>query len=203
MTRQPVDQPGTCAGPGGGTRQVWQWQLWPPIIGLGLWAAAAASLAATPHYADVLGLQLTKEQVEAPAFSLRDLSGRTVALGDFRGRLVLVNFFATWCVPCREEMPALERLYRRYRDQGLVVLALSVRESAGEVGAFVQEFGLSFPVLLDGEAEAASRFGVRPIPATYLVGEDGTLRWRALGPRPWDGAEARAYFAQALAARKR
>jgi peroxiredoxin len=170
---------------------------------LGLWAGAAPSQAATPHYADALGLQITKEQVEAPTFTLRNLAGKKVALGDFRGRLVLLNFFATWCVPCREEMPAMERLYRQYRDQGLVVLALSVRESAGEVGAFVQEFGLTYPVLLDGEASVAYRFGVRPIPATYLIGGDGTLRWRAFGPRPWDGTEARTYFAQALAEGKR
>jgi len=203
MIGNPKDRPGGSGEHGGCTRRARTWPVWLPVIGLCLWTAAAPSLAATPHYADALGLQLTKEQVEAPAFTLPDLSGRKVALGDFRGRLVLLNFFATWCVPCREEMPAMERLYRRFRDQGLVVLALSVRESAGEVGAFVQDLRLSYPVLLDGEAQVAYRFGVRPIPATYLIGGDGTLRWRAFGPRPWDGAEARNYFAQALAEGKR
>ena len=200
MIEEPDDRPGGSAGRG--IRRAGTWQVWLPVIGLGLWTVAA-SQAATPHYADVLGLQLSKEQIEAPVFTLPDTSGRQVGLGDFRGRLVLLNFFATWCVPCREEMPAMERLHRRFQGQGLVVLALSVRESAGEVRAFVQELGLTYPVLLDGEAQVAYRFGVRPIPATYLIGVDGTLQWRAIGPRPWDGAEARAYFAQALAEGKR
>jgi peroxiredoxin len=203
MIGNPMDRPRGAGEHGGGTRRARAWRVWLPVIGLGLWAVAAPSLAATPHYADALGLQLSKEQVEAPAFTLPDLSGRKVALGDFRGKLVFLNFFATWCVPCREEMPAMERLYRRFRGQGLVVLALSVRENAGEVGAFVRELGLSYPVLLDREAQVAYRFGVRPIPATYLIGGDGTLLWRAFGPRPWDGAEARTYFAQALAEGKR
>ncbi len=198
-----MDRPGGSGEQRGGIRRARPWPVWLPVVGIGLWAAAAAAQAATPHYADALGLLVAQERVEAPAFTLRDLAGRKVTLGDFRGRLVFLNFFATWCVPCREEMPAMERLYRRYRDQGLVVLALSVRENADEVAAFVQELRLSYPVLLDGEAQVASRFGVRPIPATYLIGEDGTLRWRAFGPRPWDGAEARAYFAQTLAEGKR
>ena len=199
MTGSPMDRPRDSGGFAGGARWAWTRPGWFCVAALGLWVSAPQSLAATPRYADALGLQITKEQVEAPAFTLPDLSGRKVALGDFRGRLVFLNFFATWCVPCREEMPAMERLHRRFRGQGLVVLALSVRESAGGVAAFVQELGLSYPVLLDGEAQVAYRFGVRPIPATYLIGGDGTLRWRAFGPRPWDGASARTYFAQALA----
>ena len=87
--------------------------------------------------------------VEAPDFSLRDLAGKVIRLKDFRGQVVFLNFFATWCVPCREEMPAMDRLYRMDQARGLVVLAVDIRESANAVHAFTQELKLSFSILLD------------------------------------------------------
>jgi thiol-disulfide isomerase/thioredoxin len=168
-------------------------------LAVGLWALGALPVEAASHFANSLGLQMAKEPVEAPAFTLRDLAGKKVALEEYRGKLVFLNFFATWCAPCRQEMPAMERLYRSYRDKGLLLLALNVRETAREVRPFVQELALSFPVLLDADGLVAYKYTVRGLPATYLIGRDGQMLWRALGPREWDGPDARAYFTQVLA----
>jgi peroxiredoxin len=150
-----------------------------------------------------LELQLAKEAVEAPDFSLLDLTGRKTRLKDFRGNVVFLNFFATWCVPCRLEMPAMERLHRTYKDKGLVVLAVDIREDAKTVRAFTQELKLSFPALLDRDGSVAYTYGIRPVPATYLIGRDGKILWRAFGLREWDSGDARQYFSSLLDGRKR
>jgi peroxiredoxin len=145
-----------------------------------------------------LGLQTPKEEVEAPDFSLPDLTGKKIRLKDFRGKVVFLNFFATWCVPCRQEMPAMDRLYRTYGDKGLVVLAVDIRESVKTVRAFTQESKLSFPALLDQKGSVAYTYSVRPVPATYLIGRDGKILGRAFGAREWDSSEARKRLASVL-----
>jgi peroxiredoxin len=171
-------------------------------LSLGLVLAVGAPAAGTKHFFQLLRLQPPKEDVEAPDFSLKDLNGRKVRLADFRGKIVFLNFFATWCVPCRLEMPGLERLHREFKGQGLVVLAVDIQEGAKTVRPFVQELKLSFPALLDGDGSVAIMYAVRPVPATYLISRDGRIVWRAFGPREWDGADSRAYFSQLLVARK-
>jgi len=168
-------------------------------LGLGALLALATYAVGTTHSLNVLGVQPPKEEVEAPDFALPDLSGKKIQLKDFRGKIVFLNFFATWCVPCRLEMPAMERLYRAYRDKGLVVLAVDLRETAKPVRSFLRELKVSFPALLDEDGSVAFMYGVRPLPTTYLVGRDGKILWRAFGAREWDSSEARHYFAQILA----
>jgi peroxiredoxin len=172
---------------------------------LGLGAILAFTTAGSPptHEVKSLGLQSPKAAVEAPGFSLPDLTGKMIRLEDFRGKVVFLNFFATWCVPCREEMPAMERLHRMYREKGLVVLAVDIRESAKDVRGFVQELKLTYPALLDEDGSVAYTYGIRPVPATYLIGRDGKMRWRAFGSREWDGKDARKYFTHILADGKR
>lgn len=199
MTRPPATRDRRHARREAGPRRSPGSRRWLAALALGLWVLGALPVGAAGHFANALGLQMAKEPVEAPAFTLVDLAGKQVALGEYRGRLVFLNFFATWCVPCRQEMPAMERLYRSYREKGLMLLGLNVRETAREVRPFVQELALSFPVLLDADGLVAYTYTVRGLPATYLIGRDGQMLWRALGPREWDGPDARAYFAQALA----
>lgn len=158
------------------------------------WPAPAAADAF-----EALALQEPKEQVEAPDFRLPDVTGKELRLKDFRGRVVFLNFFATWCEPCRLEMPAMERLSRTYKNKGLVVLAVDMQESAKGVRAFMQELKLSFPAVVDADGSVGFMYGVRPIPATYLVARDGQILWRAFGARDWDTPEAHAYFAKVLA----
>jgi peroxiredoxin len=170
---------------------------------MGLVLALGDPAGATAHSIKALGLQMPSEQVEAPDFSLPDLTGKKIRLKDFRGKVVFLNFFATWCVPCRLEMPAMEWLYRTYRDKGLAVVAVGIRESAKTVRAFTQEMKLSFPALLDMDGSVAYTYSVRPVPATYLIRRDGKILGRAFGAREWDSSEARQYFAQLLTDGKR
>jgi peroxiredoxin len=161
---------------------------------------ATAGTAADPMQA--LGLQAPNEAVAAPEFSLSDLAGKKVQLKALRGNLVFLNFFATWCGPCREEMPGMERLFRTHQDKGLVVLAVNMEESAKTVRPFVQQLKLSFPIVLDTEGAVTRDYGVRALPVSFLIGRDGHIRWRAIGGRDWESAQARKLFAQLVAETK-
>jgi thiol-disulfide isomerase/thioredoxin len=134
---------------------------------------------------------------------LRDAEGRVVDLADFRGKLVFLNFWATWCVPCRREMPAMERLHRAYRGRGLTVVAVNFKESPREVKPFMEQMGLTFPAALDPDGAVTRSFGVRALPVTYLVDRDGKILWKAQGRREWDSPQGRAYFERVLAAHTR
>ena len=121
----------------------------------------------------------------APDFVLQDLDGNLVRLSDFRGKTVVLNFWATWCPPCRAEMPALQAMYdQRLPQDDFVVLAVDLlfEDSAGAVTDFVDDFELTFPVLLASEESVVRRYGVRGLPATFFIDRDGVLRDRALGP---------------------
>lgn len=114
----------------------------------------------------------------APDFTLRDTSGRTVRLSDHRGEVVLINFWATWCVPCAAELPHLERLYKKYAGRGFTVLAISMDgpESSANVPAHVRRHGLSFPVLLDEETRVVGTYNPkRNAPYTVIIGRGGAI----------------------------
>jgi peroxiredoxin len=121
----------------------------------------------------------------APDFNLRNASGGTGALSSYRGDWMLVNFWATWCEPCREEMPSMERLHRAFGGRGLTVLALNERESAVQVAKFLNANGLSFIALLDSNGRVAESFRVFGIPSTFLVGPGGQALGLKSGPKDW------------------
>ncbi len=126
----------------------------------------------------------------APAFSLPrvDGSGR-VSLDELRGKVVLVNFWATWCKPCEDEMPAMERLYRRLAGQGFELVAISVDEDADAVRRFRERYGLTFTILLDPEKRTARDYQTFRFPESLLIGADGVVVERYVGEKRWD-AEA-------------
>ncbi len=150
-----------------------------------------------------LELQAPKERIEAPDFQLADFAGQIVRLRDYRGKVVFLNFFATWCGPCRDEMPDLGRLSDAYRSKGLVVLAVNVREGAGTVRSFIRDLRLSFPAVLDEDGAVSYIYGIRPIPVSFLVNRDGAIVWRAMGAREWDSTEVRQYLDRMLASPRR
>jgi peroxiredoxin len=117
----------------------------------------------------------------APDFSLETLDGEMVNLSDLRGQVVLVNFWATWCPPCRAEMPAIQQVYDRYRDRGFTVLAVDMQESEAEVTAFAEEMDLSFPILIDGNGRVFSRYRVKALPSTFFVDQAGIIREITIG----------------------
>jgi peroxiredoxin len=123
---------------------------------------------------------------QASDFTVSLLGGETLKLKGQRGRPVLVNFWATWCAPCREEMPAMERLYLKHRQRGFVLLAVSVDTDAALVKPFLERLKLTFPVALDAKMDLANAYGVRALPASFLIDRNGYLTALALGPRPWD-----------------
>ena len=135
----------------------------------------------------------------AHAFTVPATAGQALSLARYRGQVVLLNFWATWCVPCREEMPAMERLYQRFRSRGLVILAVSVDKADAAVGPFVTELRLTYPIGLDPTMTVAKQYGVRGLPATFLITRTGMLAARALGPRDWDSSPAHAVIETLLA----
>jgi cytochrome c biogenesis protein CcmG/thiol:disulfide interchange protein DsbE len=112
----------------------------------------------------------------APDFQLNTLDGQTVTLSELRGIPVLVNFWTTWCDPCRSEMPYLQQVYEEWQEKGLVLLAINIGESPSQVAMFMQSQGLSLPVLLDSEENIAVMYNVRAIPTTFFIDEDGIIQ---------------------------
>ncbi|HEV8662328.1 MAG TPA: TlpA disulfide reductase family protein [Candidatus Methylomirabilis sp.] len=140
----------------------------------------------------------------APDFTTPDVEGRPVRLADFRGnRAVLLNFWATWCVPCRQEMPTMEQAYQKYKDRGLEILAVSIDVGhlpvvAATVAQFLEELNLTFPALLDPEMEVARRYRVFGIPVTFLIDREGIIRAREQGFRDWTAPESRRKLEQLM-----
>lgn len=135
----------------------------------------------------------------AEDFTVALVRGETLKLREQRGKAVMVNFWATWCPPCREEMPAMERLYRRHQKRGFVLLAVSVDTDASLVTPFLEQHKLTFPVALDAKMDLANTYGVRALPASFLIDRDGYLAALALGPRAWDNRAAHALVEGLLA----
>lgn len=119
------------------------------------------------------------------ALELKDTSGRLHRLSDYRGRVVLVNFWATWCEPCREEMPSLDRLQKQLGRESFVVLAVNVDEPEARIGKFLSAMPLDFPVLLDVGGKLTRNWKVRVLPASYVIGPDGRMRYAVTGEFDW------------------
>ena len=126
----------------------------------------------------------------ADDFAVPTPGGETFRLGDQRGKVVMVNFWATWCPPCLEEMPAMERLYRRHKDAGFTLVAISVDADPKKVRPFVSEHKLTMPIGVDPKMDLANTYGVRALPSSFIIGRDGNLAALAIGPRPWDNDAA-------------
>jgi peroxiredoxin len=112
----------------------------------------------------------------APDFTLRSMDGQNLRLGEQRGRVVMVNFWATWCGPCRVEMPHLNRLYEKYRSAGFVLFGVNVDEDVRNAVALAQKMGLKFPVLADAEKRVSKQYDVTAMPSTVLIDRDGRVR---------------------------
>jgi len=118
---------------------------------------------------------------DAPDQYFQDLSGALNSLRDFRGQVVLVNLWATWCPPCREEMPALQEFYEKYKNDGFVLIAINQEERREAVIPFVEEFGLTFPVWLDEDFQAGRNFKTISLPSSYVVDRSGRVRLMWIG----------------------
>lgn len=133
-----------------------------------------------------------------PAFELAAWEGPAVSLAALRGQPVLLNFWASWCAPCRVELPSLELLATRHEAEGLQVFAVNYRETDGTLRRFIDETGLTLPVLRDRDGAAAQAYGVRVFPSSIAIGRDGRARFSVVGEVDWSGPEARAWIAPIL-----
>lgn len=122
----------------------------------------------------------------APQLALNDLQGNLASLADYRGQVVLVNNWATWCTPCQQEMPELEAYFEKHRDQNFTIVAVEAGEPLNEVATFVKNYGLTFPVWLDPKDQAYAAFGYPGLPTSYVIDRDGKVRLE------WIGAVSRA-----------
>ncbi|MBY0084458.1 thiol-disulfide oxidoreductase ResA [Brevibacillus sp. M2.1A] len=113
---------------------------------------------------------------DAPNFSLEQLNGPELALESLKGKGVILNFWGTWCEPCKEEMPALQKQYTKFKDKGLVVIGVNIGESPVAVEPFVKQFEIDFPILLDRQSEITKLYRIGPIPTTFFIDPDGEVQ---------------------------
>ncbi len=157
--------------------------------------AIAAPLASLLRAA---GLAAVSPPSPAADFQLADLQGKTWRLHDQRGRVVFLNFWATWCPPCIHEMPTMERLYQTLRHRPFVMWAVNMQEDKASVASFMAEKGLHFPALLDAKGTVSSRYRIRGLPTTYLIDCAGNIVGQVIGPRQWHTEEVRTLIATLL-----
>jgi peroxiredoxin len=155
---------------------------------LGLAAAVAVAVFAALWFSEPPPDPIRAGQ-EAPLFELPRLDGgEPISLAALRGRVVLLNFWATWCKPCEDEMPAMQRLHQTLAATDFELLAVSVDAGRDEVAAFRERLGLDFPILLDPDKRVAGAYQSYRFPESYLIGRDGRILARYIGPRDWDAA---------------
>lgn len=142
-------------------------------------------------YKVIPNLEAMKEKMLTPDFSVPSAEGKKISLKDFRGKIVFLNFWASWCEPCREEMPAMERLYQEFKDKNFVVFAVNVKDRKQDAIDFVRELKLSYPVAIDPEGQVGLLYGAWGLPTTYLIGPKGEGLARAWGPAEWYSPAAR------------
>lgn len=147
-------------------------------------AFAAGVLLTTPRPQAPRGPQAegpSEPLVLAPDFRLRTFDGGVVALSDFRGKLVVLNFWASWCTPCRQEMPILERVWKEFRDQGLVVLGIDVLDDEGDAAAFLKALAITYPNVFDPDQTRMRLYRVAALPTTILIDRNQRQRGRFVG----------------------
>jgi peroxiredoxin len=147
-------------------------------------AAAVFAVVSAPRTPPPLG-----RGAAAPPFELAKLDGGAVSLASLRGQVVLVNFWATWCAPCEEEMPAMARLYQALRDQGFELLAISVDDTPEDVRRFKERLAIPFPVLLDTDKQVSELYQTYRYPESFLIDRHGVIIERYIGPKAWDASE--------------
>ncbi len=168
-------------------------------IGKGFLFFALAFILSTPSiFAEIkkedlfskAGIQPVKAGTRAPVFSLENLNGKKSDLRQYRGKVVFLNFWATWCGPCKEEMPSMEELYKQFREKEFVFLTISV-DYAGvkPVKDFLEKHRYTFPVWIDPKCETLDLFEVKGIPTTFLIDKKGFIIGKAIGPKDWKRSE--------------
>lgn len=141
-----------------------------------------------------LGVQEYAVPSEARDFTLKDINNKRISLKNYRGKIVMLNFWATWCTPCRQEMPSMEKLYRQFKNRGFVVVSVASGDDSKNVNAFIKEYNITFPALLDSDLEVTSHYKVWVLPTTYFINPKGEIIGKIHGSRDWSTKEATQYI---------
>ncbi|MBI5756068.1 MAG: TlpA family protein disulfide reductase [Nitrospirae bacterium] len=170
--------------------------LFPIVLVLSLFLDYASG--GSSDYASYMGIQEYTTLQEANDFTLKDVANKKVSLKDFKGKVVMLNFWATWCGPCRVEMPSMEKLYRQFREKGFVILAVASGDDTDSVDRFVKDYNISFPALIDSNLVVSDSYKVWALPTTYFINAKGQIIGRAHGGRDWGTKEAAQYITSLL-----
>ena len=122
----------------------------------------------------------------APAFALPDMDGEVFKLSDYRGQPVIVNFWATWCPPCREELPSMNRAWQKVKDEGIAMIAINVGEDEDTIFSFMGDYPIDFQMLMDISGNTIKQWPIKGLPTTFVLDPQGRLYYRAIGGREWD-----------------
>jgi peroxiredoxin len=160
-----------------------------PIIRSVLFISILLLSAIAYSYTDGTALAEMPTNIPAPDFTLQDIDGNTHRLSDYRGKVVVINFWATWCPPCREEMPAMQRAWEIIQKEDMVMLGINLGEDEDTIFAFTANYPVEFPLLMDEDSSATREWPVAGLPTTYIVDPDGNVAFRAVGGRAWDAPE--------------
>jgi peroxiredoxin len=194
--------PGWPATVGAGRRR-WRihrgWLLAGGLLAVALGGAALADEQVVTLLLKRVDLRGYPSGTRPPRFSGRTVDARQLSLAELRGKVVVVNFWATWCLECRPEMSVFERLHRELASRGLAIIGINAREGAEAVGRYATELGLTFPLVLDPAGKTVALYGVVGLPTTFVVARDGRAVAFAVGPRDWSGPPARALIEALLA----
>jgi len=157
-----------------------------------VWIPAYADQDAIAPLIKPLNLVAYRAGTIPPPISGMTPAAHAYSLADLRGKVVIVNFWASWCAECRPEMPALERMHREFASRGLVMIGINAREDAATIRRYARDLSLTFPLLVDADGRINASYGVVGLPATFIIGRDGRAVAFAVGTRDWVGAPARA-----------
>lgn len=156
------------------------------LLKVGICLLALASFAQPALAADEEDLAPVPGTPPAPAFDLKDAQNRPQRLADYLGKPIILNFWATWCPPCREEMPSMQRAHEALSKEGIAVIGINVGDDAEAIGNFLDEVQVDFPLPMDPDYKVAQSYPLKGLPTTYVIDPKGRLVYAALGERAWD-----------------
>ena len=156
----------------------------PYLVKLLLLVTLSISFLTTSHAEETLSL--IKKHPAAPNFTLPDMDGDMFSMSDYKGKTVIINFWATWCPPCREELPSMNRAWQKIKDNNIAMIAINVGEDEDTIFSFMGDYPIDFQVLLDQSGEVINQWPIKGLPTTFVVDPAGRLYYRAIGGREWD-----------------
>ena len=169
------------------------------LVVTALTGVASADQPALASLLTALDLRIYTSRTPPPQFSGSALDARQLSMTEHRGMVIVLNFWASWCLECRSEMLALEQVHREFSSRGLAIIGVNARENKDVVGRYAKELGMTFPLVLDPNGKINALYGVIGLPTTFVVGRDGRAIAFAIGPRQWESAPARALIEALLA----